>query len=61
MDGKKYVKIGEAASMIGCSTQTLRNYERKRIFIPELVLETGHRRYSVEQIERFIQEQMGDA
>lgn len=60
MNGKKYVKIGEAAAMIGCSPQTLRNYERKGIFVPESVLETGHRRYSVEQIEKFIQEQMGE-
>ena len=46
--------------MIGCSPQTLRNYERKGIFVPEAVLETGHRMYSVEQIEKFIQEQMGE-
>lgn len=60
MGGKKYVKIGKAAEMIGCSPQTLRNYERKGIFVPEAVLETGHRMYSVEQIEKFIQEQMGE-
>ena len=60
MDGKKYVKIGKAAEMIGCSPQTLRNYERKGIFVPEAVLETGHRMYGVEQIEKFIQEQMGE-
>ena len=61
MDGKKYVKIGKAAEMIGCSPQTLRNYERKGIFVPEAVLETGHRMYSVEQIEKFIcHEQMGE-
>ena len=60
MDGKKYVKIGKAAEMIGCSPQTLRNYERKGIFVPEAVLETAHRMYSVEQIEKFIQEQMGE-
>ena len=41
MDGKKYVKIGKAAEMIGCSPQTLRNYERKGIFVPEAVLETA--------------------
>lgn len=59
MEVKKHIKIGEAAEMIGCSTQTLRNYERKGILVPDTVFETGHRRYTVEQIETFIQERMG--
>ena len=57
-EGKKYLKISEAAAMIGCSSQTLRNYQSIGILIPEIVLETGYRRYSVSQIEKFIKEQM---
>lgn len=56
---KKYLKIGEAAAMIGCSSQTLRNYQLKGILVPEVILETKQRRYSVGQVEEFIQKQMG--
>ncbi|MCM1217797.1 MAG: MerR family transcriptional regulator [Lachnospiraceae bacterium] len=55
---KKYLRIGEAAFMVGCSCQTLRNYQRKGILVPEIILESGQRKYSVRQIEKFIQEQM---
>lgn len=54
MEERRYLKIGEAAAMIGCSCQTLRNYHKKGIVVPELVFETGHRRYSMEQVEQFI-------
>lgn len=55
---KKYLRIGEAAELIGCSRQTLRNYHMKGILVPEIVFETGHRKYSVEQLEEFIQKNM---
>lgn len=55
---KKYLKISEAAAMIGCSSQTLRNYQLKGLLVPEIIFESGQRRYSVSQIEKFIQEQM---
>lgn len=55
---KKYLKIGEAAAMIGCSKQTLRNYQLRGLLVPEVILESGQRRYSVAQIEKFIREQM---
>lgn len=55
---KRYLKISEAAAMIGCSSQTLRNYQLKGLLVPEIIFESGQRRYSVSQIEKFIQEQM---
>lgn len=55
-NAKRYLKIGEAAEMIGVSTQTLRNYQRRGLLVPELVFDSGHRKYSVEQIEAFVKE-----
>lgn len=54
---KSYMKSGEAARMIGVSVQTLRNWQHKNILIPEQTYPSGHRKYSVEQIEKFIEEQ----
>lgn len=58
-EGKKYLRISEAAAMIGCSGQTLRNYQVKGLLVPEIIFESGQGRYSVSQIEKFIQEKMG--
>lgn len=55
-DGKKYLKIGEVAELVGVSTQTLRSYHAKGIFVPAIVFDSGHRKYSVEQVEKFIEE-----
>lgn len=55
-DGKKYLKIGEAADLIGVSTQTLRSYHARGILVPEIVFDSGHRKYSVEQVGKFIEE-----
>ncbi len=50
-EGKKYLRISEAAAMIGCSGQTLRNYQVKGLLVPEIIFESGQKRYSVSQIE----------
>lgn len=55
MEEKKYLKTGEAAKLIGCSCQTLRNCQKRGTLIPEIIFETGHRRYSAEQVRRFAQ------
>ena len=53
---KKYLKTGAAADYIGVSHQTLRNYHQQGLLIPEQVLDSGHRYYSLEQLDRFVRE-----
>lgn len=55
---KKYLKIGEVAQMLGISTQTLRNYQRRGLLVPEIIFDSGHRKYSVEQVENFIKKEL---
>lgn len=55
---KKYLKIGEVAQMLGISTQTLRNYQKRGLLVPEIIFDSGHRKYSVEQVENFIKEEL---
>lgn len=54
---KRYMKIGKAAEYVGVSTQTLRNYHDKGILVPEMVLDSGHRLYSVEQLDEFVKQE----
>lgn len=54
MEDKKLYKVGEAANILGVTPQTLRNYHYRGILIPELILKTGHRFYTKEQLEEFI-------
>jgi DNA-binding transcriptional MerR regulator len=49
------VKAGEAAQMLCVCTQTLRNWDSAGRLKPYQVLPSGHRRYSREQLEQFIQ------
>ena len=53
---ERYLKVGEVAKILGVSTQTVRSYHRKGILVPEIVFDSGHRKYSVEQVEKFIEE-----
>lgn len=57
-EDRRYLKIGQAAELIGCSCQTLRNLHQQGILVPEIVFDTGHRKYSREQIENFIIEEV---
>ena len=52
---KKYLKIGDAAKYVGVSQQTLRNYQDRGILIPAMILDSGHRLYSLEQLKEFIE------
>lgn len=52
-----YIKIGEAARMLGVSPSTLGSWQDKGILIPAQVFPSGHRRYTVSQIQEFIQTQ----
>lgn len=55
-DNEKYVKIGEAADYVGVTTQTLRNYGKRGILVPALTRDSGHRLYSISQLDKFIEE-----
>lgn len=52
-----YIKIGEAARMLGVSPSTLGSWQDKGILIPAQIFPSGHRRYTVSQIQEFIRTQ----
>ena len=54
----EYYKTGQAAVLISVTSQTLRDWHEKEVFIPEIVKKSNHRLYSKEQIEKFIKETM---
>lgn len=47
----KFYKIGEAAEMLGVTTTTLRDWEKKGEFIPDRKSDSGTRYYSESQIK----------
>lgn len=49
-----YLSSGVASQLIGVASQTLRNWQEKGILVPERVLSSGHRRYSLQQIVDFV-------
>jgi len=51
-----YLRIHEAAERIGCSTSTLRSYDKKGILVPVIRTEWGERRYSEEQLKQYLVE-----
>lgn len=57
MYGETYVKIGEAARLLGVSSSTLGSWQAKGILVPAQIFPSGHRRYSMSQIEEFIRNQ----
>lgn len=57
MYGETYVKIGEAARLLGVSASTLGSWQAKGILVPAQIFPSGHRRYSMSQIEDFIRNQ----
>lgn len=56
MEYKKLLKMGAAARYLGVNAQTLRNWHSKKILVPELVLTSGHRFYTKEQLDKFMAE-----
>lgn len=55
---EKYLKIGEAAEYLCVSEQTLRNYHRRGILVPDRVRSSGHREYSQSQLDDFLKKEM---
>lgn len=52
-----FIKIGEAARLLGVSTSTLGRWQDTGVLIPAQIFPSGHRRYSLEQVEEFIKTQ----
>lgn len=50
----KYYSIGEFAELIGKTSQTLREWDKKDILKPHHVAPTGYRYYSQEQLNHFL-------
>ena len=50
----KYYSIGEFATLIGKTPQTLRDWNKKGSFIPQHVTDGGTRYYSQEQLNHFL-------
>ncbi|MBM3199043.1 MAG: IS607 family transposase [Chlamydiae bacterium] len=46
----RYIKIGEAAKILGISVQTLRRWEKTEEFLPDRVSEGGTRYYSLDRL-----------
>lgn len=55
---EKLLRVGDAARYLGCSQQTLRNYESKGLLLPNEVYPSGHRFYSKSRLDAFIQRYM---
>ena len=49
------LSISQVATILGVCTKTLRRWHRTGVFIPTCRTIGGHRRYSIEHIESFIQ------
>lgn len=54
-----FVKISEAARMLGLSAATLTTYETKGLLLPAWRTPSGHRLYDPRDIEKFIRPTMG--
>jgi putative resolvase len=50
----KYYSIGEFSKLIGKTSQTLREWDKKNILKPHHVAPTGYRYYSQEQLNHFL-------
>ena len=51
-----YLSIHKAATMLGVSAQTLRNWERSKLLIPAQKRSNGYRYYSKEQLDTFVEQ-----
>ncbi|EOO27142.1 hypothetical protein IIU_05941 [Bacillus cereus VD133] len=50
----RYYSIGEFAELIGKTTQTLRNWDKRGVFKPHHVTDSGYRYYSQAQLHHFL-------
>lgn len=48
-----YMSIGKFSKEIGVTAQTLRNWHKEGVLIPELITDSGTRYYSEKQLDKF--------
>lgn len=53
-EGKQFISVAEAAQLIGVSSQTLRNWEKRGELVPYRNPINKYRLYELEQIEDFL-------
>lgn len=56
-----YMKSSEAAALIGITRATLSHYEKLGLIVPDRVLPSKHRLYSMETVDLFIRKYCGDS
>lgn len=57
---KKYITINDAADLLGVTSQTLRAWEKKGVFIPYRNPANNYRVYTVFQVEEFLNKMKND-
>ena len=50
---ERFIKTGEAAKYLMISKQTLRNWQARGLLVPKKQLVSGHRLYTISQLEEF--------
>lgn len=51
---KKFLRIQEAAQFLGCSTSTLRNWDKQKKLLPDRHPINNYRVYRIENLEALI-------
>ena len=50
----QFMTTGEVATSCGVGPHTVRRWQKSGVLLPDLVLESGHRRYSADHVAEFI-------
>ena len=54
-----YMTSGVASVLIGVVPESLRNWHHRGILVPDRVLSSGHRRYSLQQVVDYVEKERG--
>lgn len=51
---KEFLKLKDVAELFGVTTPTIRNWQKKGVLEPDVILPSGRARYTREQIDAFV-------